>query len=211
MKYSSYFRRLALFGMLSIFACGFVGCENQTEQKDETVPTNLEVAVTEEAPIEAPVSTEKSTTGVSLEVCNEKSLAALIAKHAGKVVLVDYWATWCIPCRKAFPHIVELGKKHAEDGLVLVTVSLDENDEDSKQAVLKFLTDQKSTGENLLSEYGGGEQSYNAFNITGGAIPHGKLFGRDGKFIHSFGFFEPDLPYEPDSIINEISKALEKN
>lgn len=48
----------------------------------------------------------------------------------GNVVLVDVWATWCAPCERSFPAYAELAKKHADQGLRVVAVSVDERLED---------------------------------------------------------------------------------
>jgi peroxiredoxin len=44
----------------------------------------------------------------------------------GKVVVLDFWATWCVPCRVEIPGYVELQRKYAKDGLVIIGVSLDQ-------------------------------------------------------------------------------------
>jgi cytochrome c biogenesis protein CcmG, thiol:disulfide interchange protein DsbE len=49
---------------------------------------------------------------------------------AGKVVFVDFWASWCNPCRESFPVLNELSKKYADRGLVIVGVNLDESKAD---------------------------------------------------------------------------------
>jgi thiol-disulfide isomerase/thioredoxin len=45
--------------------------------------------------------------------------------YDGKVVLVDFWATWCYPCRKSVPHLKQLHEKHSGKGFAVVGVSLD--------------------------------------------------------------------------------------
>ncbi len=55
----------------------------------------------------------------------------------GKVVLLDFWATWCEPCREALPHIREIAKKFEGEPLVIVSVSLDPDEQKWKDYVEK--------------------------------------------------------------------------
>lgn len=48
------------------------------------------------------------------------------AQFKGKVVVVDFWATWCPPCRAEIPGYIEMVRKHGKDGLVIVGISLDQ-------------------------------------------------------------------------------------
>jgi thiol-disulfide isomerase/thioredoxin len=56
---------------------------------------------------------------------------------AGKVVLIDFWATWCGPCREALPHMREIAKKFQGQPLVVLSVSLDSDEEKWKDFVTK--------------------------------------------------------------------------
>jgi thiol-disulfide isomerase/thioredoxin len=55
----------------------------------------------------------------------------------GKVVLMDFWATWCGPCREALPHMKKLAQKFSGEPLVVVSVSLDQDEEKWKSFVAK--------------------------------------------------------------------------
>lgn len=56
---------------------------------------------------------------------------------AGKVVLLDFWATWCAPCREALPHMREIAKKFQGQPLVVLSVSLDDDEQKWKDFVTK--------------------------------------------------------------------------
>lgn len=52
-----------------------------------------------------------------------------LSSYRGKVVLLDFWATWCYPCREEIPHLVELQQKYGDRGLQIIGVSLDDSAE----------------------------------------------------------------------------------
>lgn len=132
---------------------------------------------------------------------------ALLAKHKGKVVLVDYWATWCAPCRKKFPHTVALAKDHADEGLVVIGVSLD--DKDSQEEVETFLADQHATFENVRAA--NGADDVEAFEIPNEAIPCLRLFDRDGKVLKTFAIDpDADQQFTDDDVAEAVKAALSK-
>lgn len=55
----------------------------------------------------------------------------------GKVVLLDFWATWCVPCREALPHIQQVAKKFQGEPLVILSISLDANEGKWKEFIAK--------------------------------------------------------------------------
>ena len=132
-------------------------------------------------------------------------LARLLERQHGKVVLVEFWATWCEPCLKLFPHAVELHRRHRQDGLAVITVSLD--DPDNELAVRRFLGRNEAYMENFLGRYGVGPDAFAAFDIADGALPHLKLYGRDGRLLKSFA--GGGGPIDPKEVQRAVEAALQ--
>ena len=112
---------------------------------------------------------------------NETSYAPLIAAHKGKVVLTSFWATWCVPCRKEMPELVQLSQKLAARGFELLTVSNDEPDREA--AALKLLQEQKVPGAFYWVRPTDREKFYHVVdaNWEDGSLPALFLYDRTGK------------------------------
>lgn len=98
----------------------------------------------------------------------------------GKVVLLDFWATWCGPCRASLPHVKEIYEKYNDKGLAVLAVSLDRDTEAWK----KFINEQKSGLELYANIYDEGGK--NADNYAIQYIPSKFLIDADGKMIGRF-------------------------
>jgi thiol-disulfide isomerase/thioredoxin len=75
---------------------------------------------------------------------NTEALIALLKRESDKPLLVNFWATWCDPCRDEFPDLVKIDAEYRRQGLDFVTVSLDDLP-DIKTRVPKFLQQMKAT------------------------------------------------------------------
>lgn len=117
---------------------------------------------------------------VTLKVVKYADLGDIIRSHKGKVVVVDFWADFCIPCKREMPHLVELHQKYAGEGLVAITVATDDpRNEKVKASLLKFLTAQKATMTNLIIEEPLEEW---APKVGLAKVPCVFVFNRAGKF-----------------------------
>jgi len=100
--------------------------------------------------------------------------AISLADHKGKVVLVDFWATWCDPCREEIPELVKLQEKFGPKGFTVIGVSMD----DEIKAVGPFAKRFKISYPVILL---GGELAPKGWVVPG--LPTAYLIGRDGKVL----------------------------
>ena len=63
-----------------------------------------------------------------------------LAAYKGKVVVLDFFATWCLPCRESIPHLISLGRKYGPQGLQIVGMSVDE---EMDKTLKDFIADKK--------------------------------------------------------------------
>ncbi len=141
---------------------------------------------------------------VSVDVVDENGLKAALAQRKGKVVLVDFWATWCEPCRELLPHTIQLQRDFGSKGLDVISLSLDDPEEES--AVLGFLVSKGAEIENFISQYGTSPRSMTAFGISDGSLPHLKLYDRQGALYRTFraGEFQPaDIDRAVEELLNK--------
>ena len=93
----------------------------------------------------------------------------------GKVIVLDFWAIFCGPCRRLAPHLNQLYEKHKAEGLVVIGVT-----EDLKADVEKFAQDRKLTYPLAIDTLVDGDgRSHTTYGIV--AIPTAYLIGRDGN------------------------------
>lgn len=142
----------------------------------------------------------------NVPLIDEKDLARVIEELRGKVVLVDFWATWCAACVENFPHTVALYRRLGPQGLAVVAVSMDEP-EDAPQ-VRKFLARQGVGFHNFQSKLGGSsDEAIARFQIRDGTLPHLRLYDRAGKLRHTFPA-QQGSKLEPEAIERAVLDLL---
>ena len=105
-------------------------------------------------------------------------LEGTLPETKGKVVMVDFWASWCDPCKESFPAMADLQKKYGPDGFVIIAINVDENKSDMED----FLKKNPATFAVMRD---GGQKLVEKTGI--GTMPSSFLLDRSGKvrFAHN--------------------------
>lgn len=159
MKILSHFLTLALL-------LGFVACKPKPEAPVESAPAPVAEVAKKNLP--APLGIAPSWSLPDLE-----GNTVSFSQFKGKVVVVDFWATWCPPCREEIPGYIELQDKYGKDGLVIIGVSLDRG---GPKIVKPFV---EKTGMNYVVVMGDNStvESYGGFQ----GIPTTFIIDREGN------------------------------
>ncbi len=99
-------------------------------------------------------------------------------QYRGKVVLIDFWQTWCPPCVEEVPYLKSLQDKYGGRGLVILGVT-DRLDQDGTEKWREFLRTKKINYPTLTDAKGTIAAQYNV-----GGYPHKFIIGRDGRLVH---------------------------
>lgn len=178
----SFFFSFLLMNTVTLSSCTDEKPRNENNQDIEN-----NVMTSDEGPI-----TDGDVKNFTLKSTDGKDVS--LADYRGKVVLVDFWATWCPPCRKGIPDLIELQKQYG-DKFVVIGITLDR--EKTLKDVVPFVESYKI---NYPVVYGTDE----VVNHFGGveAIPTAFMLDQNGKVVNKH------VGLQPKSVIEEEIKAL---
>ena len=191
-------RAAAAKGLLpAVLAIGCLllsGCPAPSPKRPAAKTEKPEAKAPDAGPGSAKTATPPGGGDGTLTVIDKPGYQRFLEQNRGKVVLVDFWATWCTSCIELLPHNVKLQKQFADRGLVVATVSMDElddpDDPQQQAPVRKVLASKAATLQNLIARPARPDRPdtdpFKVFAIPGGSLPHLKLYGRDGKLVRTF-------------------------
>ncbi len=115
----------------------------------------------------------------------------------GKVVLLDFWATWCGPCRMTIPHVESLYKKFEDKGVVVIGINLD--GPGKRSTVSNFIKEQGITY-TVIEDNGSVSQEYGV-----SSIPRFFFIDKHGRIAKTVIGYDPNME---QTFSKEISKLL---
>jgi len=115
-----------------------------------------------------------------------------LEKYAGKVVILDFWASWCVPCRRSFPWMNEMQEKYAEEGLIIIAVNLDHEVENAAAFLAEYPA-------NFEIVYDPDDALAKEYKIQ--VMPSSFVIGRDGASIDRHTGFKVKMQDEYEAVI----------
>jgi peroxiredoxin len=114
---------------------------------------------------------------VEIELADTAGNMFALSSLNGKYVLIDFWASWCSPCRKENPNVVKAYQMFKDKGFDILGVSMDQN----RKNWLKAIKDDNLSWHQISDLKGWGCEGGKLYGVN--SIPHSVLIGRDGKII----------------------------
>jgi thiol-disulfide isomerase/thioredoxin len=118
---------------------------------------------------------------LQLDQADLKNKMVSLDSYKGKALLIDFWATWCPPCRAELPNMVEVYKEYHPKGLEIVSISLDYADDTPTETYQKWIDSAGMTWRHIYDGEGWNTALVKRFFV--GSIPAPFLVGKDGSLV----------------------------
>lgn len=135
-------------------------------------------------PVSGGMATPPAAAGATLD----------LSAYAGRVVLVDFWASWCTPCRRSFPWMNRMLERYADEGLSVVGVNLDAD----RDEAAGFLAETPARFDIVYDPEG---QIARKYDVIG--MPSSYLIGRNGELLESHIGFRRHEASEYEQVIRQ--------
>jgi len=122
-----------------------------------------------------------------------------LAEHRGEVIMLNFWASWCAPCRQEMPHLRALHEQYEPLGFKLLGINVDENTDDAKKAIakLKISFPVLFDSNNEIAE---------RFKVD--AMPTTIIIDRDGNIRHLHRGYKPGYENDYQQQISQLIKEF---
>ena len=118
---------------------------------------------------------------IPLEASDIDGASLTLNEYRGKAVLVDFWATWCAPCRREIPGMVEMYGRYHDRGFEILSISLDSPEQMNEAAFREWIAEQEMTWRHVYDGDAWNSPLVRSFFV--GSIPAPYLVGPDGSLV----------------------------
>lgn len=159
------------------------------------------------SPASQPEGGRAAPASVSLVPVTYEEWQEKLAGFRGQIVVVDLWATWCIPCIERFPKMVELDHRYRDRGVRFVSLCLDDRDDSGAvERARQFLQAQQATFDNFLMN----EEILDGFEKLGvRGIPAVFVYDRQGTLRHRLTGDDPNRQFTEADVEAAVQELLE--
>ncbi len=203
-----------------LLALGLTLCTAGTGcKKKDATDTAAPAVVHEEEPVQPPTHTDE-TVQAAVKVKPAPDENTIVEGHAfprlefsslsadpvnladlkGKVVLIDFWATWCGPCVRSMPDLVETYREYHDQGLEIIGISLDQ----SQPQLEKYMQDKGITWQQYYDGLGWNNRMAKRFGVQG--IPHIVLIDKTGTVHFNTDYGQNKPPLHGAELKNLVAK-----
>ena len=175
-------QQLLLFPLILFL---FFSCADQEEKQFAQSSTD-----------QTSISPSETVDQLAVSLIDENAFNALKKKQLGNILVINVWATWCVPCKEEFPDLIKLAEAYKDSDVTLFGISVDYPDE-TETKVIPFLKKQQANFPNYVQNFKRQEDLINLMNPEWrGAVPATFIYDKNGRqqsFLlgkHSFAEFQ---------------------
>jgi thiol-disulfide isomerase/thioredoxin len=196
---------LSLLGLAALMACGGTGGANTQETTASQQPATPSGKNAPRTALPMPPTTNARAMSAHADAAGGRGFTLLdnrrtkLADYAGQVVVLDFYATWCPPCREETPHLVQLQRRYGSQGLRVIGLNVGgPEDRDKVPGFIEEYGIQYTLG---FPDAG----MTDLYLSDDDRIPQAFVFDRKGQLVKRFISYDDSVPAEMESV---IKKAL---
>ncbi len=210
----NHFLTISLLLTLGLALCTNTGCKKKeatgnntpsaTANTQEPAPPAVQVAQTPQAAVTVKPAVDENTITEghafpNLEFASLSGEQINLANLKGKAVLIDFWATWCGPCLRAMPDLIETYREYHDQGFEIIGISLDKD----KAQLEQYMQDNGITWQQYYDGLGWGNKMAKRFGVRG--IPHIVLVDKNGAVHFNTDYDSKKYPLAGAELRNVVA------